>query len=116
MKLEIVWRNPQPPAKADNAVSRIGADDLRAVYTVSGPDLNAKARVDPGQYRVGRETMNRINSATGVLTPMTPAKFNTTGGSQPLGIAIDPTSMHVYTADVSSISAFNIDPATGALY
>ncbi|MGC2322457.1 MAG: beta-propeller fold lactonase family protein [Terriglobales bacterium] len=57
----------------------------------------------------------KIDPASGALTPTTPATFNTTGGIQPLGIAVDPSSTHVYTANVGSISAFNVDSATGAL-
>ena len=56
-----------------------------------------------------------IDQTTGALTPTTPATFSVHGDNQPLGIAVDATSTHVYTANLESISAFNIDPVTGVL-
>lgn len=38
MALEIVWRNPLPPAKTESRVERVALDDFGAVYTVWSPD------------------------------------------------------------------------------
>ena len=57
----------------------------------------------------------RIDQISGQLAPTSPAEFATTGDSQPLGIATDLTSTHLYTSNAHTISAFNIDPITGAL-
>jgi 6-phosphogluconolactonase len=56
-----------------------------------------------------------IDQTTGRLSPTSPAEFAITGDSQPLGIVADLTSTHLYTANEHTISAFNIDAATGAL-
>jgi len=38
MTLEIVWRNPVPPAKNECRVKPIAVDEFGAVYAVSGTD------------------------------------------------------------------------------
>ena len=38
MTLEIVWRNPIPPAKAEARVESVAVDELGAVYTVRTAD------------------------------------------------------------------------------
>jgi len=38
MALEIVWRNPLPPAGTESRVERVTLDDLGAVYAVYGSD------------------------------------------------------------------------------
>src|SRR5260370_40996183 len=55
------------------------------------------------------------NSATGVLTPTTPATVPT--GFFPQGIGIDPSGKFVYTAnsDDNTVSMFTIDSSTGIL-
>ena len=60
-------------------------------------------------------SMYTIDSATGVLTPTSPATVPT--GFFPQGITIDPSGRFVYTAnsDDNSISMFTINPATGVL-
>jgi hypothetical protein len=35
MALEIVWRNPTPPAKAETRVESIAVDELGAAYAIS---------------------------------------------------------------------------------
>jgi 6-phosphogluconolactonase len=57
----------------------------------------------------------RIDPSTGLLTPTSPAEFPTTGDSQPLGIAVDLTSAHLYTTNAQTVSAFTIDAVSGAL-
>jgi len=57
----------------------------------------------------------RIDPMSGVLTPTSPAAFGITGDSDPFGIVVDSSSTHVYTANPGSVSAFTINPATGAL-
>lgn len=57
----------------------------------------------------------RIDPTSGALSPTSPSEFPTTGDSQPLGITVDLTSTRLYTANAQTISAFNIDPVTGAL-
>ena len=60
-------------------------------------------------------SMYTINSATGVLTPTTPATVAT--GWFPQGIAIDPLGRFVYTAnsDDGTVSMFTINQTTGVL-
>lgn len=85
-----------------------------AIYLAASPNGKflyvANAELDSSNV-----SAYRIDATTGVLTPTTPATFTTKNDSQPLGIAVDPTSTHVYTANVGSISAFIVDPASGAL-
>jgi 6-phosphogluconolactonase len=56
-----------------------------------------------------------IDATSGALTPTSPAQFPITGDSQPLGLVVGLTSTHLYTANDQTISAFTIDPITGAL-
>ncbi|MGA9632846.1 MAG: beta-propeller fold lactonase family protein [Candidatus Acidiferrales bacterium] len=60
-------------------------------------------------------SMYTANSGTGVLTPTTPATVPT--GFLPQGIAIDPSSKFVYTAnsDDNTVSMFTVNPSTGVL-
>ncbi len=60
-------------------------------------------------------SMYTINSATGVLTPTTPATVPT--GWFPQEIAIDPLGRFVYTAntDDSTVSMFTVNQTTGVL-
>jgi 6-phosphogluconolactonase len=60
-------------------------------------------------------SMYTITPGTGVLTPTTPATVPT--GFFPQGIAIDPSSRFVYTAnsDDNTVSMFTIDASTGVL-
>lgn len=45
MKLEIVWRNPQPPLRAKRSVQRIQGDPCCAVYLVTNPDSRQEVRL-----------------------------------------------------------------------
>jgi hypothetical protein len=38
MALEIMWRNPLPPAKTESRIQRVALDDLGAAYVVRSPD------------------------------------------------------------------------------
>ncbi len=60
-------------------------------------------------------SMYSINSATGVLTPTTPATIPT--GYFPQGIGIHPSGKFVYTAnsDDNTVSMFSINQTTGVL-
>jgi DNA-binding beta-propeller fold protein YncE len=90
------------------------AADEGSIYLAASP--NGKflyvANAETSSNSVSAYT---INAATGVLTPTTPAAFPITGDSQPFGIVVDRTSSHVYTTNFNSISAFKIDPISGAL-
>jgi len=57
----------------------------------------------------------RIDQSTGLLTPTSPAEFPTTGDFQPLGIAVDLNSTHLYTTNAQTVSAFTIDATSGVL-
>jgi hypothetical protein len=41
MELEIVWRNPIPPAKAETRVESVAVDEFGAVYAVRTADQTA---------------------------------------------------------------------------
>jgi hypothetical protein len=41
MKLEIVWRNPIPPAKGEKRVEPVAVDEFGAVYAVRTADKTA---------------------------------------------------------------------------
>ena len=41
MTLEIVWRNPIPPAKGENRVEPVAVDEFGAVYAVHTADKTA---------------------------------------------------------------------------
>ena len=41
MTLEIVWRNPIPPAKGEKRVEPVAADEFGAVYAVRTADKTA---------------------------------------------------------------------------
>ncbi len=56
-----------------------------------------------------------IDQTSGALRPTSPATLSINGDTDPLGIVVDAASAHVYTANAHSISAFNIDSASGAL-
>ncbi len=60
-------------------------------------------------------SMYTIDSATGVLTPTTPATVST--GFFPQGIGTDPSGKFVYTAnsDDNTVSMFTINASTGVL-
>lgn len=101
---------------ANGMVSSVGAATATGdtpIYAVATPDgkflyvANGGTTSDVSAYR--------INQATGMLTPTTPASFATTGNTDPIGIATDTSSAHVYTANVHGISAFAIDAASGNL-
>lgn len=99
------------------ALTSVGAAvpaDNAPIYAAATPDGNFLyvANADLSSKGVSGY---RIDPMTGVLTPTSPVTFPITGDSQPLGIIVDPTSTHVYTANSASISAFAIDPASGTL-
>jgi hypothetical protein len=41
MALEIVWRNPIPPAKGERRVEPVAVDEFGAVYAVRTADMTA---------------------------------------------------------------------------
>jgi hypothetical protein len=41
MALEIVWRNPIPPAKGEKHVEPVAVDEFGAVYAVRTADMTA---------------------------------------------------------------------------
>lgn len=113
----------------DGTVSGFNIDPASGTLTSTGPavatgDIPAYAAAAPnGRFLYVANTAVtsnsisgfRIDATTGVLTPTSPAAFPITRDNLPLGMEVDPASKHVYTANVGSISAFNIDPLTGAL-
>ena len=88
--------------------------DEAPIYAAASPDGKFLYVANAGSSSNGVSAY-RIDPNTGVLTPTSPATFATTGDSEPLGIVVDPSSRHVYTANAGGISAFLIDPATGNL-
>jgi 6-phosphogluconolactonase len=94
--------DPAVPAD-DGSIYAAATPNGRFLYVANG-DLDSSS-----------VSAYRINPRTGVLAPTSPAAFPITGDNQPFGIAVDPSSTHVYTANTASISAFRIDQVTGAL-
>jgi 6-phosphogluconolactonase len=84
------------------------------LYAAATPDGKFLYVANAGSRAIGVSGY-RIDPSSGALTATSPAEFPTTGDSQPLGIAVDLTSTHLYTANAQTLSAFNIDPVTGAL-
>jgi len=91
----------------------VPADDA-PLYAASTPNGKFLYVANAGTDAIGVSGY-RIDPISGVLTPTAPAEFPITGDSQPLGIVVDLTSTHLYTSNAQTISAFNIDPVTGAL-
>lgn len=110
-------------------VQGFSIDGATGILTSSGPPVAAgdaplyAAATPNGKFLYAANTGTnaigvsgyRIDQATGQLTPTSPAEFAVTGDSQPPGIVADLTSTHLYTANAQTVSAFNIDPVTGAL-
>ena len=48
MKLDIVWRNPQPPERPKWQLQRIVLDQFGALYSVMGSDFTEKYEVIAG--------------------------------------------------------------------
>lgn len=91
----------------------VAADDA-PLYAAATPDGKFLYVANAGTDAIGVSGY-RIEPSTGVLTPTDPAEFPTSGDSQPVGIAVDPTSTRVYTANSQTVSAFAINETTGAL-
>jgi DNA-binding beta-propeller fold protein YncE len=91
----------------------VAADDA-PIYAAATPDGKFLYVANAGTKAIGVSAY-RIDGLRGSLMATAPAEFATTGDSGPFGIVVDPTSTHVYTTNLHSISAFSIDPATGAL-
>jgi len=91
----------------------LAADDA-PIYAASTPDGKFLYVANAGSKAIGVSAY-RIDGLRGSLMPTTPAEFATTGDAEPFGVVVDPTSTHVYTTNLHSVSAFSIDPATGAL-
>lgn len=96
------------------AVGLAVATDDAPIYAAATPDGKFLYVANAGTKAIGVSGY-RINGTTGELTATVPAEFATTGDTQPFGIAVDATSTRLYTTNHHSISAFTIDPATGAL-
>lgn len=122
----------------DYAVSMYSVDSCTGAFTATTPasvstgyaypqDYSEQMVVDPlGRFAyvanlvsnassLSTISMYTINSATGVLTPTTPATVPT--GWFPQEIAIDPLGRFVYTAntDDSTVSMFTVNQTTGVL-
>src|ERR1700759_3991041 len=71
-----------------------------SIYAAAAPDGKflyvANAELDSSSV-----SAYVINPLTGVLTPTNPSSFKVTGDTQPFGIAVDPTSTHVYTTNTT---------------
>ena len=90
------------------------ATDDAPIYAAATPDGKFLYVANAGTEAVGVSGY-RIDGLRGSLMPTTPAEFATTGDVDSFGVVADPTSTHLYTTNLHSISAFNIDPGTGAL-
>lgn len=88
--------------------------DEAPLYAAATPDGKFLYVANAGTNALGVSGY-RINPSTGVITPTSPAEFQVTGDSQPVGIVADVASTHIYTANVQTVSAFAIDPASGNL-
>jgi 6-phosphogluconolactonase (cycloisomerase 2 family) len=112
-----------------NTVSGFVIDAVTGALTSTGPAMPADespiyAAASPNGkflYVANAGTNSKgvsgytIDQVSGALTPTSPAAFPTTGDTEPFGIVVDPSSTHVYTANAGGISAFSINPQTGAL-
>ena len=93
-------------------------------YTGSGPygvAVSPTGGVNGGFLYTADNALNRVSAfaydATGNLTELTQQGSPYFAGSQPEGIAIDPTGKYLYLTNYGdgTVSAFAIDPASGGL-
>jgi 6-phosphogluconolactonase len=103
---------PATPASVATGGNEFGSEGM--VVDHSGKFAYV-ANLESNATDLATISMYTINPGTGILTPTTPATVPT--GFFPQGIAIDPLSRFVYTAnsDDNSVSMFTINPGTGVL-
>jgi 6-phosphogluconolactonase len=103
---------PTMPASVSTGANSFGSESM--VVDPKGRFAYV-ANLGSNATDLGTISMFTIDSATGILTPTTPATVPT--GFLPQGIGIDPSGKFVYTAnsDDNTVSMFTINSSTGIL-
>ena len=100
------------------ATGALSAKPVQTVATGHSPQMITIAPDGKSAYVTGRNTIWQytINTATGKLTPMSPATV-ATGRRGPHDLAVTPDGKNLYVITVANatISQYGISPATGAL-
>jgi DNA-binding beta-propeller fold protein YncE len=101
------------------ATGALSAKPVQTVATGQNPQMITIAPDGKNAYVTGSNTIWQytINSATGKLTPMSPATVATGRGSGPHDLAVAPDGKNLYVITVANatISQYRISPHSGAL-